>query len=87
MVIAGMSVVRLNFSHGKHEEHTALFNLVRDISKEFDNRVSIICDIQGPKIRTVRRSHLPPSSVNGVVTEIAKRILLELLYLHFLQRA
>lgn len=52
MIKAGMDLVRLNFSHGKHEEHTALFNQIRSLGDEFDNQISIICDIQGPKIRT-----------------------------------
>jgi len=52
MVHAGMDLVRLNFSHGKHEEHTELFNTCRSIGDELDHQLSIICDIQGPKIRT-----------------------------------
>jgi len=52
MILAGMDMVRLNFSHGTHEEMKALFETVRRISSEFAEQVSIICDIQGPKIRT-----------------------------------
>jgi len=52
LIKAGMDVVRLNFSHGTHEEHTAVFNLVRELSAKYDHQVSIIADIQGPKIRT-----------------------------------
>jgi len=54
MILSGMDVVRLNFSHGTHEEHKKLFNLVRELSKKYDEQVSIMCDIQGPKIRTGR---------------------------------
>jgi len=54
LVKAGMDVVRLNFSHGKHEDHQKLFDLVKKISAKHDHQVSIICDIQGPKIRTGR---------------------------------
>jgi len=52
MIQAGMDICRLNFSHGTHEEHSAVFKLVREISAKYDNQVSIIADIQGPKIRT-----------------------------------
>ncbi|KAL6050493.1 Pyruvate kinase [Balamuthia mandrillaris] len=52
MIKGGMDVVRLNFSHGTHEEMRDLFQRVRDISAKYAEQVSIICDIQGPKIRT-----------------------------------
>jgi len=52
MIQAGMDMVRLNFSHGTHEEMEALFRTVRRISSEFSEQVSILCDVQGPKIRT-----------------------------------
>eukprot|EP01124_Arcella_intermedia_P036834 TRINITY_DN9728_c0_g2_i1.p1 TRINITY_DN9728_c0_g2~~TRINITY_DN9728_c0_g2_i1.p1 ORF type:complete len:526 (+),score=63.44 TRINITY_DN9728_c0_g2_i1:214-1578(+) len=49
-----MDVVRLNFSHGKHEHHRKLFDTVRSLSARYDHQLSVICDIQGPKIRTGR---------------------------------
>jgi pyruvate kinase len=52
MVIAGMDIVRLNFSHGAHEDHKKLFDSIRVLSAKYDHQLSIICDIQGPKIRT-----------------------------------
>jgi pyruvate kinase len=52
MVIAGMDIVRLNFSHGAHEDHKKLFDSIRALSAKYDHQLSIICDIQGPKIRT-----------------------------------
>jgi pyruvate kinase len=47
-----MDIVRLNFSHGAHSDHEALFKSIRELSQKFDHQLSIICDIQGPKIRT-----------------------------------
>jgi pyruvate kinase len=44
----------MNFSHGTHEEHEKTFRLVRELSAQYDEQVSVICDIQGPKIRTGR---------------------------------
>lgn len=49
-----MDCVRLNFSHGTEAEHRALFGRVKALSEKYDNQVAIMCDIQGPKIRTVR---------------------------------
>eukprot|EP01126_Amoeba_proteus_P052180 TRINITY_DN6279_c0_g1_i2.p1 TRINITY_DN6279_c0_g1~~TRINITY_DN6279_c0_g1_i2.p1 ORF type:complete len:439 (+),score=91.93 TRINITY_DN6279_c0_g1_i2:96-1319(+) len=54
MVEAGMDCVRLNFSHGTQEDHRKLFQLVKHLSQEYNNQISIMCDIQGPKIRTGR---------------------------------
>lgn len=49
---AGMNAVRLNFSHGKHTEHAANINRVREQAAQRDRMVPIIADLQGPKIRT-----------------------------------
>jgi len=52
MIIAGMDVVRLNFSHGEHDDIRKTFETIRSLSEKYNYQVSIICDIQGPKIRT-----------------------------------
>ena len=52
LIQAGVDVVRLNFSHGSHEEHAAMIDLVRKISKNLDRPVTLLQDLQGPKIRT-----------------------------------
>jgi pyruvate kinase len=49
---AGMDVARLNFSHGTHTEHQAVFTRLRRLSQETGRPVTILQDIQGPKIRT-----------------------------------
>ncbi|MEO6751773.1 MAG: pyruvate kinase [Chthoniobacteraceae bacterium] len=51
LIQAGMDVARLNFSHGDHEEHARNIANVRAISKELDTPVTILQDLQGPKIR------------------------------------
>lgn len=48
---AGMNVARLNFSHGKQEEHAAVIERIRTISKRLHCAVAILQDLQGPKIR------------------------------------
>ncbi len=49
---AGMDVARLNFSHGAHEDHAAVFARLRSAAKEMGRSVAIMQDLQGPKIRT-----------------------------------
>jgi len=49
---AGMDVARVNFSHGDHETHIETISMLREESKQRKNHLAILCDIQGPKIRT-----------------------------------
>jgi len=51
LIIAGIDVARLNFSHGSHEEQGNRIKLIRKISKKINRHIAIIADIQGPKIR------------------------------------
>lgn len=51
LVESGLNIARLNFSHGDHEMHRRNIDLVRKISKETKYNVSILQDLQGPKIR------------------------------------
>ncbi|MBR2787718.1 MAG: pyruvate kinase [Erysipelotrichaceae bacterium] len=48
---AGMNIVRLNFSHGTHEEHAARTALVRKVEKENGINLGILLDTKGPEIR------------------------------------
>lgn len=48
---AGMDVARLNFSHGDHETHREVFNRIRRQSQKRNKAISILLDLQGPKIR------------------------------------
>lgn len=52
LIRAGMSVARLNFSHGSHEEHREVVNRIRAAADELGMAVAILQDLQGPKIRT-----------------------------------
>jgi pyruvate kinase len=60
LVRAGVDVVRLNFSHGAHEEKTALIQMIRKVSREERKPLCILGDLQGPKIRTSKlKDHHP----------------------------
>jgi pyruvate kinase len=51
MVRAGMNVARLNFSHGTHAEHKKLIATIRVVSKKTGQPITILQDLQGPKVR------------------------------------
>src|SRR5580700_7481599 len=51
MVEAGMDVARLNYSHGKLEEHAETARRVRDASARAGRPVAILQDLPGPKLR------------------------------------
>lgn len=51
MIKEGVDVCRLNFSHGSHEQHADVISTIREINHENELHVSILCDLQGPKIR------------------------------------
>ena len=51
MLRAGVNVVRLNFSHGKAQDHIDRATLVREAAKRAGTVVAIMADLQGPKIR------------------------------------
>ncbi len=48
---AGLNVARINFSHGKHEQHAKTIALVREVADELGRPVAILGDLQGPRIR------------------------------------
>ncbi len=48
---AGMSVARLNFSHGSHEYHAKLISRIRKVSRRLKQPIAILQDLTGPKIR------------------------------------
>ncbi len=51
LVDAGVSVIRLNFSHGSHDDHRAVYTAVREVSHAKGRPVAILQDLQGPKLR------------------------------------
>lgn len=51
MIRAGLNVCRLNFSHGKTEDHKKVIDIIREINAEYKTNVGILADLQGPKIR------------------------------------
>lgn len=54
LILAGVNVVRMNFSHGSPEEHKSRARLVNKFAKKHKRTVGILGDLQGPKIRIER---------------------------------
>ena len=52
LLTAGVNVARLNFSHGDYEEHSRIYHRLREITQSFNRPLTIMQDLQGPKIRT-----------------------------------
>lgn len=63
LVKAGMNVARLNFSHGNYEDHARTVKILRTVSQEFNTPITLLQDLQGPKIRI---GQLPQGSLNLV---------------------
>jgi pyruvate kinase len=52
LLVAGVDVFRLNFSHGSHESHRQVFDAIRAATSARGRTVAILQDLSGPKIRT-----------------------------------
>jgi pyruvate kinase len=57
LIQAGATTLRLNFSHGSHDDHLRSIRLIRQISFELNQPVGILQDLQGPKIRLGKFEH------------------------------
>lgn len=51
LMVAGVDVFRLNFSHGSYEDHKKVLDTIRELNHKFEFNVCILQDLQGPKIR------------------------------------
>ena len=51
LMISGVNVFRLNFSHGKHQDHLKSINTIRELEKKLNLQIAILADLQGPKFR------------------------------------
>lgn len=51
MMLAGMNVARLNFSHGTHEQHLEKITIIKKLREELDLPIGIMLDTKGPEYR------------------------------------
>jgi pyruvate kinase len=70
LIKAGMSIARLNFSHGDHDFYRTLINRIRHVSARLNTTVAIMQDLQGPKIRTGKMSQDAVLLKDGALTTI-----------------
>ena len=68
MIMEGLNVCRLNFSHGSYDDHANSIKMIREINDELGLNVAILADLQGPKIRTNEMEN------NGVLLEVGNDI-------------
>lgn len=54
LILAGMNVARINFSHGDHDFFRTVINRVRSVAARLNKSVGVLQDLQGPKIRTAK---------------------------------
>jgi pyruvate kinase len=73
LIDAGMDVARLNFSHGTHEEHKHLIQLIRRISAQKKKSITILQDLQGPKIRILTFRAGPVKIKKGDIFTLTNR--------------
>ncbi len=52
MILAGMDVARLNFSHGTYDQHENALHLIREAEVNWDKPIAVLQDLCGPKLRT-----------------------------------
>ncbi len=51
LIKSGIDAFRFNFSHGTHEEHAERLQIVRKLSAKYNRHLTIVADLQGPKLR------------------------------------
>jgi pyruvate kinase len=74
LMLLGMDVARLNFSHGTHDEHLQRIRLLRKVAASLGRTICILQDLQGPKIRTsALRNHMPVELVTGAKVTITNK--------------
>ena len=73
MIEAGLSVARINCSHGDWKNRAERINLIRKLSKEYGRPIGILVDLQGPKIRT---GTLPDG---GVPIKVGEKVILTIM--------
>ncbi len=65
LLLAGMDVARINFSHGEHQGHARVIQITRQAARELGRPITILQDLSGPKIRTGELPSGPMELVQG----------------------
>lgn len=70
MILSGLDVCRLNFSHGSYEFYTELIATIRSLNEELGSTVAILADLQGPKLRVGAMENGPIELKDGELLTI-----------------
>jgi len=72
LIQAGMDVARLNFSHGTHQSHEIIIDIIKKLSLEYNKHIVILQDLQGPKLRVgnLPKHGLPLTANEEIILEI-----------------
>lgn len=73
MVLEGLNVCRLNFSHGGYEAHLEALKIIRELNEELALNVAVLADLQGPKIRTHEMENNGVLLENGAIVKISTK--------------
>ena len=73
MVLAGMNLCRLNFSHGSHDDHLKVIQNIRMIDEKLGTHIAIIADLQGPKLRVGEILNNSIELINGEILNIVTK--------------
>lgn len=73
LIRGGMSVARINFSHGDHETHKKAIRMIREESESLNKPVAILGDLSGPKIRVGVLKEPVTLKKNQIVTISSKK--------------
>ena len=65
MIVSGMDVCRLNFSHGSYAFYSELIRTIRELNEETGSTIAILADLQGPKMRVGEMADGPIELVPG----------------------
>ncbi|RYD01889.1 hypothetical protein N752_27580 [Desulforamulus aquiferis] len=73
MMLAGMNVARLNFSHGTHEDHANRIAAIRQAAGEVGKNIAIMLDTKGPEIRLKTFAQPPITLEPGQIFTLTTR--------------
>ncbi|NLC87311.1 MAG: pyruvate kinase [Clostridiaceae bacterium] len=76
LILAGMNVARINFSHGNYENQKVYIDAVKKAREELNMPVALLLDTQGPEIRTGKLEQMPVElKINDIITLVNEDII------------
>jgi pyruvate kinase len=75
MLQAGMNVARLNFSHGSFDQHRKVITTLRQVAQKKGNRLTVMADLPGPKMRIGDLAEEPVDLVTGAFLMLTSEVI------------